>query len=239
MVSPQPPRPDRNWALFLDIDGTLLDIAESPNAVTVPLDLPETLLAASRFLSGALVLVSGRMLDDIDRLMAPLHLPCAAEHGAVLRFSDGSQQAPGAKSAIPVALRNQLRAVVRRWPGVRVEEKQFTVAVHFRSAPTREGEVHALVKAIAQSAGPAFEVLSARMAFEIRHREFCKGSAVRAFMRTPAFDSRIPVFVGDDVTDEDGFDAARALGGMALNVPIVFGNEPANVRRWLGAFAER
>src|SRR5580704_6208588 len=156
MVSPQPPRPDRNWALFLDIDGTLLDIAESPNAVTVPLDLPETLLAASRFLSGALVLVSGRMLDDIDRLMAPLHPPCAAEHGAVLRFSDGSQQTSAAKSAIPVALRNQLRAVVRRWPGVRVEEKQFTVAVHFRSAPAREGEVHALVKAIAQSAGAAF-----------------------------------------------------------------------------------
>jgi trehalose 6-phosphate phosphatase len=239
MVSPQPPRPDRNWALFLDIDGTLLDIAESPNAVVVPADLPETLLAASQFLSGALALVSGRRLADIDRLMAPLHLPCAAEHGAMLRFFDGSQRTSGMRCAVPAALRDQLRAVVRRWPGVHVEEKQFTVAVHFRLAPAREREVHALVKAIAQSAGPGFEVLSARKAFEIRHREFCKGSAVRTFMQTSPFVSRVPVFAGDDVTDEDGFDAARTLGGMALNVRVAFGNEPANVRSWLGTFATR
>src|ERR1700722_6042740 len=134
MVSSQPPRPDRNWALFLDIDGTLLDIAESPDTVIVPADLPKTLLAASQFLSGALALVSGRALDDVDRLMSPLRLPCAAEHGAVLRLPDGSSIRPSADHAVPAMLRDQLRAVVRRWPGVRVEEKQFTIAVHFRLA---------------------------------------------------------------------------------------------------------
>jgi len=231
-----PPRPDRSWALFLDIDGTLLDIAPSPGAVVVPADLPETLLAASQFLSGALAFISGRTLQDVDRLMAPLRLPCAAEHGALLRFPDGSIRSHGLDHAVPAFLRDRMRAEIRKWPGAILEEKRFNVVFHFRQSPEFGTAIGTFAEAIAREAGPAFEVLPARMAFEIRHRDVNKGAALHAFMDKAPFATRVPVFIGDDVTDDDGFVAARELGGRALEMRDMFG-DPAPLRCWLRSFA--
>jgi trehalose 6-phosphate phosphatase len=225
----------RDRALFLDIDGTLLDIAPRPDAVVIPDDLPPTLQAVSDRLGGALALVSGRALDVIDWLMAPLRLPAAAEHGAILRTTDGTIETCVAQS-VPASWRQHLRTETKNWNGVLVDEKQASVAVHYRLAPEREAEVQALVERIAAE-DPAFEVLPARMAFEIRPRGADKGSAIRRFLSMPPFQGRTPVFVGDDVTDEDGFAAVREAGGIALHVTHDFGGEPANVRRWLAAFA--
>jgi trehalose 6-phosphate phosphatase len=225
-----------NWALFLDIDGTLLDIAPRPDAVRASADLTRSLARVAARLGGALALASGRTLAEIDQLMAPLALPCLAEHGAMLRYPDGATSVAGPDRAVPERWRAQLRAAARDWPGVLVEQKSFGVAVHYRLAPDRETAVHALVDETAAQ-DPAFEVLPARMAFEIRHRTLTKAAAVERMMPLPPFAGRVPVFVGDDVTDEDGFRAARAMGGLGLQVGEVFGGEPAQVRQWLKAFA--
>ena len=239
MLAPRP-----NWALFLDIDGTLLDIAAEPRAVKVPKDLAAGLARASRYLGGALALASGRGLAEIDQLMAPLRPPCLAEHGAVLRYADGSTAVAGPACAVPDRWRMELRAAVRGWRGVQVEEKAFGVAVHYRLAPEREAEVRDLVEAAVAQDRAGFEVLPARMAFEIRHRGLSKAAAVEQLMPRPPFVGRIPVFVGDDVTDEDGFRVVNRIGGHSIKVGEGTSaarwrlSDPAAARAWLAGWAD-
>jgi trehalose 6-phosphate phosphatase len=230
------PLPCADWALFLDVDGTLIDIAARPDRVSVPEGLPATLNRVKDRLGGALALISGRPLDDIDRLMAPYRLPCAAEHGAILRWGDGTVRSQGDRYVVQEKLREELREAARSWPGTIVEEKRYNVVVHYRQSPFCHGAVRDFTRSLAIKAGPEFEVLPARMAFEIRHRALNKGHAVNAFLAEPPFHSRRPVFVGDDVTDEDGFRMAVALGGIGIDVRVVFAGEPSRVRAWLESF---
>ncbi len=229
------PAAERDWALFLDIDGTLLDIAPTPDTVTVPSDLPAILEAASRQLGGALAVVSGRPLAAIDSLFSHLALPCAAEHGAVLRFAGGSLVHPGRACRVPAEWRQRLEEAAENWRGVIVDPKAYSIAMHYRLAPERQSDVCALLQSVAAEDAD-YEVIPARMAYELRHRGLHKGAAVRHFMEAPPFAGRIPVFVGDDVTDEDGFEACRALGGLGLHVEQSFGADPAHVRAWLRDF---
>lgn len=231
------PKPRPDWALFLDIDGTLLDIAPRPDAVEVPANLAATLAEARSWLGGALAIVSGRTIAEIDALMAPLRLPCVGEHGAIIRRPDGATDRAGPDHKVPSAWKASLHAAAGRWPGVLIEEKTYGVAVHFRQAPGLEREVRDLVDTLVAEDSDRFEALPASMAFEIRHRALTKAIAVDEFMTQPPFAGRVPVFVGDDVTDEDGFRAARAMGGLGLNVGNSFGGQPSRVRRWLGDFA--
>jgi trehalose 6-phosphate phosphatase len=237
-LSDRPPELRDDWALFLDIDGTMLDIAQKPGAVTVPPDLPNVLNAVSRRLSGALAIVTGRPLADIDRLLSPLTLPSAAEHGAIIRHSDGTVDEPDESFSVPRVWRERIREAARDWPGVLVQDKRFGLAIHYRLAPEREEEITALVRNVVAE-DPHFEAMPARMAFELRHRDLHKGEGLQALMRHQPFTGRVPVFVGDDVTDEDGFRAARAMGGLGLHVNEVFGGQPANVRRWLRAIGDK
>src|SRR5208282_5595752 len=137
MPTSKAPVPRPNWALFLDIDGTLIEIAARPSAIVVPKALPPLLSAVSERLGGALALVSGRRLDDIDGMMAPYRFPCAAEHGAILRFADGSARIQQENRVVPERLREKLREAAARWPGASVEEKTFNIVVHYRQAPSR------------------------------------------------------------------------------------------------------
>ncbi len=230
------PAPQRNWALFLDIDGTLLDIAPTPDAVTVPPELRPALVAASAWLNGALAVVSGRPLAAIDALFAPLVLPCAAEHGAVLRFAGGSIEHPGRACRLPPAWPQILEEAVRSWSGVIVDPKAYSIAVHYRLAPERQSAVRVLLQTIAAE-DDDYEIIPARMAYELRHRGLHKGAAVQHFLEASPFAGRVPVFVGDDVTDEDGFKVCRAHGGLGLHVELFFAGQPANVRAWLERFA--
>lgn len=227
--------PRHDWALFLDIDGTLLEIAARPDAVIVPADLAPTLAAASAWLGGALAVISGRPLTVIDHLLSPLTLPCAAEHGAQLRLADGTLLEPGNRRDVPAQWRGRILAATRDWSGVLIGNKAFSVALHYRMAPERERDLRQLAHSVVDD--PEFEVLPARMAYEIRHRLLNKGEAVRTFMKTAPFEGRVPVFVGDDVTDEDGFRVVREMGGLALHVDDAFGGRPADVRAWLKSFA--
>jgi trehalose 6-phosphate phosphatase len=230
-----PPRPERDWALFLDLDGTLLDIAPAPNRVRVPPDLVRDLEAVSATLDGALAIVSGRMLSDIDALLAPLRLPVAGEHGAVIRRPDGKCDEIDVK--IPSAWIDTLAKAADCRAGILIERKAHSVVAHYRRAAHHEDFLCQLCHDLVSEREQDFEVLPCKLALEIRPRVMTKEHAVRSLMSMKPFSGRRPVFIGDDVTDEDGFRAAAAFGGEGLNVFARFAGRPSEVRRWLKSFA--
>ncbi|MFO1079134.1 MAG: trehalose-phosphatase [Reyranellaceae bacterium] len=233
-----PPEFDRSTALFLDLDGTLLEIAPTPELVVVPPGLPELLCCLHALLGGAVAIVTGRSMSVIDSLLAPFGGSAAGEHGVSLRYEDGAREDLPPGVAVPDSWRAALIAAAERWPGVLVEPKPHGVAVHYRLAPDRGTEVWRLVRGIVPSDHPAFRLIPAREAVEIGPRAVSKGYAVERLMARPPFRGRRPIFVGDDFTDEAGMDAARRFGGQGLRVAEVFGGDPAAVRAWLRRGAE-
>jgi trehalose 6-phosphate phosphatase len=235
--------PRADWALFLDVDGTLIDLAESPNAVIVPDGLPAALKRASDCLGGALALVSGRPIDDLDRLFHPLVLPAAGVHGLELRVEEGPVKT--VRPPLTDRCREKLAAAAHGFPGVLVENKEGAVALHYRREPQACDELRRRIElALRDEECANLTLRPGKMVWEIRHAGVDKGDAVDVFMERPPFAGRIPVFVGDDDTDADGFAAAQRLGGIA--VPV--GHEPsdgpgfavpADVRLWLSGLPER
>lgn len=229
---------DRSNALFLDLDGTLLEIAPTPELVVVPPGLPALLCSLYGLLGGALAIVTGRSMKVIDELLAPFNGSAAGEHGVSLRFPDGSRENLPRGVAVPDSWRAALVAAAERWPGVLVEPKEHGVAVHYRLAPERGNEVWRLVRALVPQDHPAFRLIPAREAVEIGPRAVSKGYAVERLMALAPFEGRRPIFVGDDFTDEAGMAAARQFGGEGLRVAEVFGGDPVAVRAWLTRGAE-
>ena len=234
-----PPDLDRTSALFLDIDGTLLEIAARPEEVVVPRDLPALLERLQHQLSGALAIVSGRPLQDIDRLLNPFSSSAAGEHGAELRYPDGRIEQTPQDSSVPESWRDALQVASERWPGVRIEVKPRGITVHYRLARERRDDVWRLVRELVPDDHPRFRLLPAREAVEIGLRGASKGQAVKRLMEQGAFRGRRPIFVGDDLTDEAGISMALDMGGIGLRVGEVFGGDPAQVRAWLMRGADR
>ncbi len=234
-----PPDLDRTSALFLDIDGTLLEIAARPEEVVIPRGLPALLERLRRQLGGALAIVSGRPLQDIDRLLDPFSSSAAGEHGAEVRYSDGRVEQVPQDLAVPESWRSALHAAAERWPGVKVEGKPRGITVHYRLAPERHDDVWRLVRALVPDDHPGFRLLAAREAVEIGLRGASKGQAVQRLMEQGAFKGRRPIFVGDDLTDEAGISMALDMGGVGLRVGEAFGGDPAQVRAWLMRGADR
>lgn len=231
-------------SLFLDVDGTLIDIAPRPQDVVVPAALIGDLVAVAQRLDGALVLNSGRSIAQIDRLFRPLRFCAAGVHGAELRFSsDGEvQQEPAA--ALPSAFRASLDALSRRFPGALVEDKGASVALHYRFCAERRAELLATIEAqLAQQEDDSLMILPGHFVFEVKRKGYDKGTAVSALMEAKSFSGRVPVAIGDDVTDEAAFQVALARGGYAFSVgQEVAGlsgyfETPADVRRWLAQIA--
>ena len=234
MILPPPPLlPDQapvgRAALFLDFDGTLVEIAPRPDAVLVPPGLPGLLLRLRAGLGGGLAVVSGRPLADLDHFL-PVPLAKAGDHGATIRLAPELPAEDPPLPVPPVAWRLQAMALAMAHPGMLVEEKTHGFAVHYRLAPDAGPAAEALLAGLV--ADSPFQLLAARMAWEVRPRGPSKGSAVRRLMQDPAFAGRVPVFIGDDVTDEEGMDAARALGGLGWQLQDAFGT-PAALRGWL------
>jgi len=228
-----PPELDRMSALFLDLDGTLLEIAATPELVVVPPGLPALLARLHHLLDGALAVVTGRPLVVVDSLLAPFTATAAGEHGAALRYEDGTLEEMPSGLAVPEAWRASLAAAAERWPGVLIEPKPHGCAVHYRLAPEHGNEVWRLVRALVADDHPWFRLIPAREAVEIGPRAVSKGHAVERLMASAPFTGRKPIFIGDDFTDEAGMSAARAFGGQGLRVAEFFGGDPAVVRAWL------
>lgn len=224
-----------NSALFLDIDGTLIDLAATPQSVHVPLGLPEVLRQTQARLDGALAIISGRKIADIDRLLGP-GLPCAAEHGAVLRGTDGVLQHPVKRPAAYERWLQVLHAEITEMPGVLIEEKDFSLVVHYRQAPQFEPALSQLVDHLIGGSDDAV-LLLAHCAFEMKPRGGNKGDALGWFMQSPPFAGRLPVFIGDDITDEPAIQKAIEMGGVGLHVARDFQRKTQLVRDWIAAVA--
>lgn len=202
-------------AVFLDFDGTLVEIAAHPESVVVPPGLADTLRRLQHRLEGAVAVVSGRPITQIDRFLDPLVLSVAGVHGAERRRADGSV------ARLPVAplqaVEEAAAALVRSHPHLRLEIKRGSVAVHYRQAPDLEAQcLQAMAAAVASSSGLMLQ--RGKMVVEVKPIDVSKGRAIEAYLAEAPFAGRKPVFIGDDQSDEPGFATVQALGGLGVKV---------------------
>jgi trehalose 6-phosphate phosphatase len=235
---PRPPAPADDWALFLDVDGCLLDFADAPDAVTVPASLPATLQRLSQRLRGALALVSGRALLRIDELFSPMRLPTAGLHGLERRSTVAQLSPPPVPSAL-AAIHDEARQVAAAWPGTLVEDKGSALGLHWRAEPRAATALRAFAEA-ALPRLPGYRLQHGDHVVELRPSAGDKGEAILALLEEAPFRGRVPVFVGDDLTDESGFAVVNAHGGLSVLVgqrePSAAHyalRDPAAVRAWL------
>ena len=237
-----PPELDfKTDALFLDLDGTMIDIAPRPDDVVAPRKLISSLDALSRRLSGALAVVYGRPIVAIDALHAPIRLPAAGVHGAEIRFDPAQPGVERAAPPIPNGVR-WLLAPLASVRGVVIEDKTIAIAVHFRQAPDSAEMIRQVVyEAVKAHAADQLTVVPGKCVFEIKHARFSKGTALEEFMARPPFKGRRPVFIGDDVTDEAAFAVLPKYNGLGLAVgqdrpgAVACFATAAEVRKWLAS----
>jgi trehalose 6-phosphate phosphatase len=243
-VLPPPPRADMaSLALFVDVDGTLVDIAARPDAVVVDAALPSTLKRLKAKLGGALAPVSGRPVRDIDALL-DLGGTAAGLHGAELRGPDGAAlAAPILHEGLDAARRRAVEAAAAI-PGLLVEDKGGAIALHYRAAPDAELDVRRAATAMLDAAGDGYELLHGKLVIELKPASSDKGAALAALMTIAPFAGRTPWMIGDDATDEDAFAEVNAERGVSIVVgprrPTVARYAlagPAEARAWLAALA--
>ncbi len=211
--------PPRSWALFLDVDGTLIEIADAPDAVHVDDRIGGLLETLRRRLGGALALASGRSLDVLDGFFSPLELPAAGLHGLERRSADGAVHRTEGAGALDPA-RQELARFAAAHPGTLLEDKSATLALHYRRAAGAEAAAREVMERIRSSLGAAYRVQEGKMVLELKPHRPNKRTVVEDFMEEAPFCGRVPVFVGDDITDEEGFDAAQSAGGAAIVVGL-------------------
>ena len=233
------PAPD-DACLFLDVDGTLIDIAPTPDSVVVPAGLIHDLRRAEQTLGGALALISGRTIAELDRLFTPLALKASGVHGSEFRFGDDSASRWIKAAPLPASGWLALSTLLESFPHTIAENKLYSYAVHFRAAPELASRLRvALEGFLAERPDLGLQILHGHFVYDLKRPDIDKGAAIEHFMARPPFLGRRPIFIGDDVTDAPGFAAVRALGGLAYSVqdafPDVTGTfaDAAAVRSWL------
>ena len=238
-----PPSPD--WAFLLDVDGTLLEHADTPDAVRVDGAMRALLADLQAGAGGALALISGRSVADLDGLFAPLKLPAAGQHGVERRDATGRMRRHEFPEAPVRQAAKRLAVFAAAHPGLLLEDKGHSLALHYRLAPRLEGEARALLDRVLAELGEGFELQRGKMVLEVRPGGRDKGSAIAEFMVEAPFRGRTPVFIGDDLSDELGFGVVNGMGGISIKV----GEGPSQarwriadaqeVRAWLGEWAAR
>jgi trehalose 6-phosphate phosphatase len=244
MCMTPPPPLELDQCLFLDIDGTLVEFTDTPSQTFADDEVKVLLDHLTQRLAGAVALVSGRQINTMDQLFAPLQLPAAGLHGVERRDATGTLHGAKFEDHRLSRARKALALLADTYPGTIIEDKGRNIAVHFRLAPQFGELVQRSVEAIAAPLFGDYQLQAGVMMVEIKPRGFTKGSAVASFMREPPFAGRRPVFVGDDLTDRDGFEAVEALGGTSISVgERVRGqyqlDNVESVRGWLREFVNR
>jgi len=238
---PAPPLPalDAHWALFLDVDGTLIGFNDDPQAVAINDSLLIKLHALHDALDGALALVSGRELDDLDRLFGRPHWAMAGLHGLQLRRADGSFRRMTVTADDQQRMHQAAIALAARFDGVQIENKRIAVALHCRRAP---GQFESLHEAAIELIGrlPGYELQPGNLVIEFKPAGMDKGRAVAELLASAPFDGRLPVYLGDDLTDEHAFDGIRKKHGIGVLIGTPRATHasfslagPAAVEAWL------
>ena len=241
------PHASSGWALFLDVDGSLVDFEPVPEDVRIPPALLQTLERLQQALGGALAIVSGRTLDDLDRLFAPLPLACAGQYGFERRSADGTLHgAPMPDLADVAQVRRRSFELAAKLPGLRVEDKTVSFALHYREAPALADAVDRAAFAIAAEVPGRFEVQPGAMVRELKPTQNNKGNAVNLFRREPPFRARRPIFLGDDFADEAAFAVVNAAGGYSVCIGCDRATHashtlpsPSAARAWLAELLRR
>jgi trehalose 6-phosphate phosphatase len=212
-----PPPLHRDHALFLDFDGTLVEIAPAPDLVHVPAELPRLLDELANRLGGAIALVSGRPVDELAGMLAPFAGGIAGNHGLERRYGGGKVTKCHANPELD-RFRPLLAGFATRHHGVLLEDKGGSLALHYRQKPSLGSLCHALLRRAAQASDGALVAVTGKMVVELMPRSAGKGRAIADFLANAPFHGRLPVFIGDDVTDEDGFAVVNRLGGVSVHV---------------------
>ncbi len=232
MACGMPPALPEHAALFLDLDGTLLDIAPTPASVIVPEGLPPTLERLRIRLQGAVAVVTGRPIEQVDALLGAVVTAVAGEHGGAIRHAPGSAVERPPLATLPDGWLAQAADLAAAIDGVLLEPKSHGFVLHYRLAPEAGPTLYDQMLRMLESHADGFTVLAARMAWEMKPLGADKGTAVASLMARAPFAGRVPFYVGDDTTDEYGMAAARTLNGFGLKVQEVF-TDPTGVRTWL------
>lgn len=240
-MNPRPALIDTDrCALFLDVDGTLLEIETNPDAVVADEDLRRLLAQLYERLGGAMALISGRTLAALDRIFAPLELPAAGAHGVELRVAAGERRTL-APHDLPAGVMTALRDFAGRHEGLLLEPKPAGATLHYRRAPALEKDCRRFMQSLMDDLRADYRLIDGKMVLEIAPLGVNKGEAIRALLHENPFAGRRPVFAGDDTTDEDGFRVVNALGGMSVRVGPADRSaashalaNTADVRYWLG-----
>jgi len=236
-----PPAASSGWAFFLDVDGTLLEIADQPSAVRVDLELLDLIEHLYRTSGGALALVSGRSISDLEGLLGAQRMPLAGQHGLERRDATGRLWIHAAPPGAKCAIKEALAPVLARHPGLLLEDKGLTLALHYRQAPHLAAYAQRLMARLMHEAGAELELQKGKRVIEIKPAGIDKGTAVAEYLAESPFRGRHPVFIGDDLNDEHGFAEVNRMGGLSIKVgpgPSCAGfrlSGVAAVRRWLNA----
>jgi trehalose 6-phosphate phosphatase len=214
--TPPPAKPE--WAYFLDVDGTLIDIAESPDAVKVDARLLALLRRLRIACGGALALVTGREVSNLESLLGDFRPPISGQHGLERRTANGTMRSHTERLAAKREISRRLEPVLSRYPGLLLEDKGLTLALHYRQAPQLASYVHRLMREIIAGAAGELCLQSGKRVVEIKPVGFDKGTAISEFMAEAPFRGRKPIFLGDDTTDEHGFGTVNRMGGLSVKV---------------------
>lgn len=213
-----PPHAQPDWAYFLDVDGTLIELADAPDAVHVDARLLALLRKLQVASNGALALVSGRELANLEELLGDFRPPIAGLHGLERRGASGRIRAHATDLPTRRAIRKQLEELVRRYPALLLEDKRLALALHYRQAPSLASYVHRYVRGLVAGNGQEIRLQPGKLVLEIKPNGFDKGTAIAEFMGEAPFRGRKPVFIGDDKTDEHGFEEVNRMGGVSVKV---------------------
>jgi trehalose 6-phosphate phosphatase len=232
-----------NCAFLLDVDGTILDIAASPRQVWVPADLRRTLSRLAEATGGAVALVSGRSINDIDLIFSPLQFATIGVHGAEMRIS-GNGEVRARVAPLSKALKRKLATIAELGPGILVEDKGYSLALHYRLAPQKGPQLLAAVtKICSEGDDEHVEILPGKLMVDVKPAGINKGDAVHELMQHAPFAGRRPIFIGDDTTDVPVFNIMPAFGGLAFSVGGIAADvhghfdTPEAVRAWLAKIA--
>ncbi|HSD39946.1 MAG TPA: trehalose-phosphatase [Rhodocyclaceae bacterium] len=213
-----PPIAMADWAYFLDMDGTLIEIAESPAAVSVDAALLNLIRCLHLNCRGAVALISGRSLADLEQHMGGSLIPMAGQHGLERRDASGHLHVFRSSSSAKYEIQGRLEPLLERHPNVILEDKGFSMALHYRRALPLAGYLHRVMRRLLSELGEGLHLQKGKRVIELRPEGFDKGKAVDAYLSESPFLGRRPVFIGDDLTDETAFSAVNRRGGFSIKV---------------------